>query len=191
MRLCFATNNAHKLQEVQQLVGNKFEVVSLDQLGHHEDIAEDFQTMEENSMQKARFIKDQYGVDCFADDSGLEVHALGGAPGVYSARYAGPQRDSGDNNIKLIGEMSGVVDRSAQFRAVISLVVDKKEIQFEGVVEGKIITEIRGTEGFGYDPLFVPNGYDTTFAEMGSEEKNRISHRGLAVQKLVQHLTTL
>ncbi len=188
MRLCFATNNLHKLYEVQQLVGNSFKILSLSEIGHQGDIPEDFETMDENSMQKAQFIKDQYGIDCFADDSGLEVAALNGAPGVYSARYAGPQRNSRDNNLKLIKEMTGVTDRFARFRAAISLIIDQKAQQFEGIVEGHIIEEMRGSDGFGYDPLFTPKGYDVTFAEMSAEEKNKISHRGLAVQKLVDYL---
>ncbi len=191
MRLCFATSNDHKLSEVQQLIGNQFELVGLKQIGHEGDIPEDFDTMEENSMQKAQYINNLYRIACFADDSGLEVKALEGAPGVYSARYAGPQRSREDNNIRLISEMQGITDRSARFKAVISLIVDQKEVQFEGIVEGHIVNEMRGIEGFGYDPLFIPSGYDITFSEMGSEEKNKISHRGLAVKKLVNYLKDL
>ncbi len=147
--------------------------------------------MEENSMQKACFIKERYGIDCFTDDSGLEVKALNGAPGVYSARYAGPQRNSLDNNTKLLREMESEPHRSARFKSVISLIIGKEEHQFEGIVEGQLVKEPRGTNGFGYDPLFIPNGYDQTFAEMSAEEKNRISHRGLAVKKLVNYLQVI
>lgn len=188
MKLCFATNNEHKLQEVKQLIGDKFDIVGLAEIGHSDDIPEDYQTMEENSMQKARFINNKYGVNCFSDDSGLEVKSLNGNPGVYSARYAGEQRNSLDNNIKLLREMEGFEDRTANFKAVISLIYDNKEYQFEGIVEGRIANEMSGIDGFGYDPLFIPEGYHQTFAEMGAKEKNDISHRGRAVNKLVDHL---
>jgi len=191
MRLCFATNNEHKLAEVQQLFGNKFNIIGLAQIGHQGNIPEDYDTMEQNSMQKARFIKSQYGIDCFADDSGLEVKALNWAPGVYSARYAGIQRSSVDNNARLMQEMLGKTDRAARFKAVISLALGDSEHQFTGIVDGQIIKEMMGTDGFGYDPLFIPNGYSQTFAEMKGEEKNKISHRGLAITKLINHLQGL
>jgi len=191
MRLCFATNNGHKLSEIRQLVGDQFEIVSLNDIGHQGEIPENFETMEENSLQKAEFIKNSYGVDCFADDSGLEVESINGDPGVRSARYAGPQRDSLDNNAKLLQELSGIENRSARFKSVISLVLGNSNIQFEGIVNGQIIEAFRGKEGFGYDPIFVPDGYEITFAEMEMEEKNQISHRGIAVNKLVEYLKTL
>ena len=189
MRLCFATNNLHKLAEVQHLVGDNFELAGLGSIGHQGDIPEDYETMEENSLQKAQFIYKKYNINCFADDSGLEVNALNGNPGVYSARYAGPQRNSIDNNNKVLKNMHGVIERSARFRAVISLILNGDEYQFEGVVNGSIVAEPTGQEGFGYDPIFIPVGSDVTFAQMSAEEKNSISHRGEAIRKLVDFLS--
>lgn len=188
MKLNFATNNKHKLQEVREVLGDSFRVESLQSLGINEDITEDQQTLEGNAMQKARFLYDRTGEDCFADDTGLEVEALNGAPGVYSARYAGESKNSLDNMALLLKNMEGVKNRKARFRTAIALILNGKEYLFEGVVNGVITEQPRGTAGFGYDPLFVPDGYTTTFAEMDSEAKNAISHRGLAVEKLAAFL---
>lgn len=188
MKLNFATNNNHKLQEVREVLGDSFRVESLQSLGINEDIPEDQQTLEGNAMQKARFLYDRTGEDCFADDTGLEVEALNGAPGVYSARYAGESKNSLDNMALLLKNMEGVKNRKARFRTVIALILNGEEYLFEGVVNGVITEQPRGAAGFGYDPLFVPDGYTTTFAEMDSEAKNAISHRGLAVEKLAAFL---
>lgn len=188
MKLNFATNNKHKLQEVREVLGDSFRVESLQSLGINEDIPEDQQTLEGNAMQKARFLYDRTGEDCFADDTGLEVEALNGAPGVYSARYAGESKNSLDNMALLLKNMEGVKNRKARFRTVIALILNGEEYLFEGVVNGVITEQPRGAAGFGYDPLFVPDGYTTTFAEMDSEAKNAISHRGLAVEKLAAFL---
>ncbi len=191
MNLVFTTNNANKLHEVQNLVGSSFVIQSLKEIGFQGDIPETQDTLEGNASQKSQYIKDRYQVDCFADDTGLEVAALNGAPGVYSARYAGEQCSYEDNCNKLLVELKGKPDRSARFRTVISLLLNDKEYFFEGVIEGHIIEEKRGAEGFGYDPIFVPTGYDRTFSEMTLEEKNQISHRALATQKLVAFLQNL
>lgn len=188
MKLYFATNNIHKLKEVQEVVGDSFQIESMRSLGINEDIPEDQQTLEGNALQKARFLYDRTGESCFADDTGLEVDALNGAPGVYSARYAGDAKNSLDNMAQLLKNMSGIQNRKARFRTVIALILDGKEYLFEGIVNGTIAEEPRGTAGFGYDPLFVPDGYSTTFAEMDSEAKNAISHRGRAVEKLAAFL---
>lgn len=188
MKLYFATNNIHKLKEVQEVVGDSFQIESMRSLGINEDIPEDQQTLEGNALQKARFLYDRTGESCFADDTGLEVDALNGAPGVYSARYAGEAKNSLDNMALLLKNMSGKQNRKARFRTVIALILDGKEYLFEGIVNGTIAEEPRGTAGFGYDPLFVPDGYSTTFAEMDSEAKNAISHRGRAVEKLAAFL---
>ena len=188
MKLYFATNNIHKLKEVQEVVGDSFQIESMRSLGINEDIPEDQQTLEGNALQKARFLYDRTGESCFADDTGLEVDALNGAPGVYSARYAGEAKNSLDNMAQLLKNMSGIQNRKARFRTVIALILNGKEYLFEGIVNGTIAEEPRGTAGFGYDPLFVPDGYSTTFAEMDSEAKNAISHRGRAVEKLAAFL---
>ncbi len=188
MKLYFATNNIYKLKEVQEVVGDSFQIESMRSLGINEDIPEDQQTLEGNALQKARFLYDRTGESCFADDTGLEVDALNGAPGVYSARYAGEAKNSLDNMALLLKNMSGIQNRKARFRTVIALILDGKEYLFEGIVNGTITEEPRGTAGFGYDPLFVPDGYSTTFAEMDSEAKNAISHRGRAVEKLAAFL---
>ena len=188
MKLYFATNNIHKLKEVQEVVGDSFQIESMRSLGINEDIPEDQQTLEGNALQKARFLYDRTGESCFADDTGLEVDALNGAPGVYSARYAGEAKNSLDNMTLLLKNMSGIQHRKARFRTVIALIQNGKEYLFEGIVNGTIAEEPRGTAGFGYDPLFVPDGYSTTFAEMDSEAKNAISHRGRAVEKLAAFL---
>lgn len=188
MKLYFATNNIHKLKEVQEVVGDSFQIESMRSLGINEDIPEDQQTLEGNALQKARFLYDRTGESCFADDTGLEVDALNGAPGVYSARYAGEAKNSLDNMTLLLKNMSGIQHRKARFRTVIALILNGKEYLFEGIVNGTIAEEPRGKAGFGYDPLFVPDGYSTTFAEMDSEAKNAISHRGRAVEKLAAFL---
>ena len=186
--LVFATNNLHKLEEVRDILGGSFRIASLKEIGCTDDIPETADTLEGNALQKARYVKDKFGYDCFADDTGLEVEALGGAPGVFSARYAGPGHDSEANMQKLLKELEGKTNRQAQFRTVVALLLEGREYTFEGIVRGTILTERRGTAGFGYDPVFVPEGYAETFAEMGSEEKNRISHRARAVQKLADFL---
>ena len=182
--LVFATNNAHKLEEVRAILGNDFQIASLKEIGCYDDIPETADTLEGNAMQKAQYIKEKFGMDCFADDTGLEVEALNNAPGVFSARYAGPGHDSEANMKKLLHEMEGKENRKARFRTVIALLLDGKEYTFEGIVKGNIIEEKRGGSGFGYDPIFVPEGYDLTFAELGNDIKNKISHRAEAVKKL-------
>lgn len=186
--LVFATNNLHKLEEVRDILGGSFRIASLKEIGCTDDIPETADTLEGNALQKARYVKEKFGYDCFADDTGLEVKALGGAPGIFSARYAGPGHDSEANMRKLLKELEGKTNRQAQFRTVIALLLDGQEYTFDGIVRGEILTERRGTAGFGYDPVFVPEGYMETFAEMGSEEKNRISHRARAVKKLADFL---
>lgn len=188
MNLCFATNNKHKLEEIQALVGSQFRIVSLEDIGCKEELAEDCDTLEGNSLQKAEYVFKKYGVPCFADDSGLEVEALGGAPGVYSARYAGPQRSHDDNMTLLIRNLKGTANRNAQFRAVITLLSKQGQEQFEGTLKGTIQLTRKGSGGFGYDPIFIPVGFSKTLAEMSMEEKNKISHRAIAVQKLVEFL---
>ncbi len=187
-KIVFATNNQHKLQEVRAIVGQYFDVLSLRDIECNEEIPENGTTFEENALMKAHYIKDNYGYDCFADDSGLEVVALNNAPGVYSARYAGEPSDSQRNIEKLMREMQDKKERSARFRTSIALLLDGEEKLFDGCIEGDIINVLRGCNGFGYDPLFVPRGYDITFAEMSSEEKNKISHRAIATQKLIEYL---
>lgn len=184
MKLVFATNNRHKLEEVQQITSGITEIVSLADINCQDDIAETADTLEGNALLKARYVKEKFGFDCFADDTGLEVEALDNAPGVYSARYAGPGHDAEANMQKLLQAMKGKVNRKARFRTVIALILDGKEYLFEGVVNGSISEEKRGTSGFGYDPVFVPESYTQSFAEMGNEIKNTISHRAEAVKKL-------
>ncbi|GAA4844838.1 non-canonical purine NTP diphosphatase [Algivirga pacifica] len=186
--ICFATNNANKLKEIRKQLDGFYEVVGLDAIGCTEDIPETEPTIEGNSQLKASYIWERYKVSCFADDTGLEVTALNGEPGVLSARYAGPQKDSEDNMSLLLKNLEGKEDRSARFKTVITLVLDGKFHQFEGIAEGDIITEKTGDEGFGYDPIFQPKGYDKTFAQISMEEKNKISHRGKAVDKLIDFL---
>lgn len=189
MKLVFATNNAHKLEEIRAMLGSDMEVLSLSDIDCHDDIPETADTLEGNALIKARWVKERYGFDCFADDTGLEVTALGGAPGVHTARYAYPDRhDPEANTQKLLSELDGATDRSAQFRTAIALILDGEEHLFEGVVKGFISTEKRGTEGFGYDPVFMPEDLGRTFAELGTEVKNRISHRARAVAQLVGFL---
>ena len=188
-KLVFATNNAHKLEEVAANLGDKVELLSLNDIDCHTDIPETAETLEGNALLKSSFIYRNYQLDCFADDTGLEVEALNGAPGVYSARYAeGEGHDAQTNMRKLLHELEGKENRKAQFRTAISLILDGKEYLFEGVIKGEIIKEKRGDSGFGYDPIFKPEGYEQTFAELGNETKNKISHRALAVQKLCEFL---
>lgn len=198
MKIVFATNNQHKLQEIREILGDQFEILSLADIGCHEDIPETGNTLEANAHQKAEYVFDHYHIDCFADDTGLEVDALEGAPGVHSARYAeGTDHNSEANMAKLLRELGDNDNRKARFRTVISLIqmeggnpVCSREYQFEGVVEGRIDREKHGSEGFGYDPVFIPEGYDKSFAELGEEIKNQISHRARAVKKLAEWLKT-
>ncbi len=187
-KIVFATNNTHKLQELQQIISEHFDLLSLKEIGCEEEIPETAETIEENSMQKAEYVYDKYKIDCFADDTGLEIEALNGRPGVYSARYAGEEKNMEKNIDKILNELKGKKNRSARFKTVISLIYEGKKYQFEGIVNGKIIEEKRGVGGFGYDPVFMPQGYNITFAEMPADVKNKISHRGKAVQKLVEFL---
>ena len=188
-KLVFATNNAHKLEEVAAILGDQVKLLSLNDIGCQTDIPETAETLEGNALLKSSYIYKNYHLDCFADDTGLEVEALNGAPGVYSARYAGGEgHDAQANMIKLLHELDGKENRKAQFRTAISLILDGKEYLFEGVIKGEIIKEKRGDSGFGYDPVFMPEGHDRTFAELGNDIKNQISHRALAVQKLCEFL---
>ena len=188
MKIVFATNNAHKLDEVRQVVGEKFEIVSLRECGIVEDIPENEPTLEGNALAKARYIYERTGFNCFADDTGLEVDALGGEPGVRSARYATDGHDDEANKRLLLERLQGEENRAAQFRTAVALILGGKEYLFEGIVRGDIATEQHGEGGFGYDPLFFPEGGDLTFAQMSSKEKNAISHRGRAVRKLAEFL---
>ena len=199
MKIVFATNNQHKLDEIRQILGSKFEVFSLNDIGCHEEIPEDHDTLQENALQKAEYIAEKYGYDCFADDTGLEVDALGGEPGVHSARYAAidgdgsESHDSEANMRKLLRKLGNNNNRKARFRTVIALLEtdgngNRAEKSFEGIVEGRIAHEKSGEEGFGYDPIFVPDGYDQSFAELGADIKNTISHRARAVAKLAEYL---
>lgn len=188
MKIVFATNNAHKLAEVRAVLGEGFELVTLREVGITEDIPETGATLEENASQKARYVYERTGLDCFADDTGLEVEALNGAPGVRSARYATDGHDFAANNRKLLDELQGEDNRRARFRTVISLIRGGEEQRVEGIVRGSIALLEAGCGGFGYDPLFIPEGYDVTFAEMSANEKNSISHRGRAVAELVKVL---
>ena len=199
MKIVFATNNKNKLSEIREILGSGFEVMSLAEIGCHEDIPETGETLLDNAIQKARYVFEKYGYDCFADDTGLEVDALGGEPGVHSARYAeGTDHDSNANMDKLLGKLGDETHRTARFRTVIALLQKQPSAEgaregsvlhiFEGKVEGSIINEKRGAEGFGYDPIFMPEGYDKTFAELGLDIKNQISHRARAVKKLADYL---
>ena len=183
-KLVVATNNAHKLEEIAAILGDEMELLSLKDIQCFADIPETADTLEGNACQKAMYIYENYGMDCFADDTGLEVEALNGVPGVYSARYAGDGHDSEANMQKLLHELEGKENRKAQFRTAICLIQEGKEYLFEGIVKGEIIGEKRGGAGFGYDPIFVPEGYEQTFAELGNDIKNTISHRARAVEKL-------
>jgi XTP/dITP diphosphohydrolase len=194
MKIVFATNNKNKLREIREIVGDKFEILSLANINCDVDIPETGATLEENAMQKARYVWDNYHMNVFADDTGLEVEALGGEPGVHSARYAeGTDHDSNANMAKLLRRLDKNNNRKAQFRTVIALIMNEGQtiVEFEGKVEGHIATEKHGTEGFGYDPIFVPEGYDKSFAQLGEEIKNGISHRARAVKKLAEYLANL
>ena len=187
-KLVVATNNVHKLEEIAAILGNEMELLSLKDIQCNVDIPETANTLEGNARQKAMYIYENYGMDCFADDTGLEVEALDGAPGVFSARYAGDGHDSEANMQKLLAELDGKENRKAQFRTAICLIMHGKEYLFEGIVKGIIIKEKRGNTGFGYDPIFVPEGHSLTFAELGNDIKNTISHRARALEKLCQFL---
>lgn len=188
MKICFATNNKKKIEEVKAALGPEFELVSLEEIGCFEELPETGDTLDHNAFQKARYVKAHFGVDCFADDTGLEVEALDGAPGVYSGRFAGEPRSDERNIDLLLEKMKGITNRKARFRTVIALILDGKEYQFEGVAEGEILNERVGEKGFGYDPVFKPTGFDKTFAQLSLEEKNEISHRGKAVKALIEFL---
>lgn len=192
MKLVFATNNKHKLDEVRKITSHHpVEIVSLAEINCFDDIPETADTLEGNALQKAHYIQEKFGLNCFADDTGLEVEALNNAPGVYSARYAGPGHDSEANMKKLLHEMEGKENRKARFRTVIALVWNGKTYTFDGIVNGTITTTKRGENGFGYDPIFIPEGYEQTFAELGNDIKNQISHRAKAVEKLDEFFTQL
>ncbi len=187
-KLIFATNNQHKLKEVNSMLYGIVEVVGLEAIGCFDDIPETADTLEGNALQKAEYIQSRFHHDCFADDTGLEVEALDGRPGVYSARYAGEPSDSNKNIDKLLNQLEGKSNRKARFRTVISLIINNKKYSFEGIVYGTITHHRHGEEGFGYDPIFIPDGYNTTFSQMSETEKNSISHRGRAVSKLVDFI---
>lgn len=191
IELVFATNNKNKLEEIKRVVGNNFKILSLSDIGCDVDIPETAETLEGNASLKSQYVFQKYGKNCFADDTGLEIEALDGKPGVYSARYGGPGHNHEKNMDKVLAKLNGVTNRKARFRTVISLILDGKETLFEGIVEGNILAERHGSKGFGYDPIFQPEDYDISFAEMDLDKKNKISHRGRAVQKLVKYLNTL
>jgi len=188
MNIVFATNNKHKLEEVQHLLNKKIRLLSLSDIGCLDEIPEDYETLKENALQKASYVFQKYSVNCFADDTGLEIDALNGEPGVYSARYAGEAKSFDDNMNKVLSKMIGIKERTARFKTVIALILDGVEYFFEGAIEGEILTEKYGDEGFGYDPIFKPMGYNQSFAQMPLEQKNKISHRALASQKLADFL---
>lgn len=187
-KLVFATNNLHKLEEVATILGDNIELLSLKDIHCDVDIPETADTLEGNALLKSEYVYNNYGLDAFADDTGLEIEALNNEPGVYSARYAGEDKSSQANMLKVLDKLQGVENRKAQFRTVISLLLDGKPYLFEGIIQGKIIEEKRGEAGFGYDPIFMPDGFDKTFAELGNEIKNKISHRAIAVNKLCEFL---
>ena len=189
--IVFATSNANKVREVSALLDGNIEIVSLEDIGCTEEIPETQPTIEGNALQKARYVRDNYKIDCFAEDTGLEIMALNGEPGVYSARYAGEDKDSEANMTKVLTKLEGKSDRTAQFKTVVALTLNEKEYTFEGICKGHIATAKSGHQGFGYDPIFIPEGYDVSFAEMSAEDKNRISHRGKAIDKLKDFLNSL
>ncbi len=189
MKICFATNNKNKVAEISALLPNEFEVLSLGEVGCAEELPENQMTLAGNSLEKAQYLYDNYKINCFADDTGLEVEALDGAPGVYSARFAGEQRNSEDNMLLLLEKLANKKNRKAQFRTVITLIVDGKIKQFEGVAKGQISKGKSGEKGFGYDPIFIPEGFSKSFAEMSSAEKNNVSHRAKAIKKLIQYFS--
>lgn len=190
MQLVFATNNLNKLKEVKALIPDHIKLLSLEDIGCFEDIPETQNTIEGNAIQKATYVKEIYGYDCFADDTGLEVKALNGAPGVYSARFAGEQRNSEDNTNKLLNSLQEETDRTAQFKTVIALIINNKTHTFTGICEGEITKTRSGNKGFGYDPVFKPNGYQQTFSEMDLALKNTIGHRGKAISSLIDYLNS-
>ncbi len=191
MKLIFATNNNHKLHEINEIIPSSISILSLNDCNIIEDIPETGDTLNDNALQKARFIYSKTQTNCFADDTGLEIEALNMEPGVYSARYAGPERDSVKNMLKVLFSLQNNNNRKAQFRTVIALIVDNNEYLFEGIVKGEIAFEPKGFNGFGYDPIFIPYGYSKSFSELDSSIKNKISHRALAVKKLIDHLNSL
>jgi len=191
MQLVIATNNKNKIKEIKHLLKDSIELLSLPDIKCIEEIPETSDTIAGNALQKAKYVFDNYGYNCFADDTGLEIESLNGAPGIYSARYAGEQKLADDNMDKVLKELDNSPNRKAQFKTVIALLIDGKEFLFEGIVTGSITETKSGSEGFGYDPIFKPDGYSTTFSEMSINEKNKISHRGKAVRKLIDHLSSL
>jgi XTP/dITP diphosphohydrolase len=191
MKIVFATNNPHKIKEISAMLDHSFEIISLKDIGCTEDIPETQPTLEGNALQKARHVKENYGPDCFSEDTGLEIEALGGEPGVITARYAGPERDPDANMDLVLQKLADNTNRKAQFRTVIALILNGEEHLFEGIVTGRIAQEKRGAGGFGYDPIFIPDGYDQTFAELSAEIKNDISHRARATRRLVDFLKEL
>ncbi|MFT7611316.1 MAG: XTP/dITP diphosphohydrolase [Parvicellaceae bacterium] len=188
LKLVFATNNKNKIKEIQNALNGIVEILSLKDIGFEGDIPEDFETLKENALQKAHYIADRFNVNCFADDTGLEIDALNGAPGVYSARYAGEDCVAENNMAKVLANLKGEKNRRAKFRTVVALVLDNEDYTFEGVAKGEILNENTGSEGFGYDPIFKPEGFEESFAQMSIDQKNAISHRGAAVRKLVEYL---
>ena len=188
--IVFATNNLHKLEEVRAIVSGDINIVSLSEIGCHDDIPETADTLEGNALQKAKYVKEHFGYDCFADDTGLEVEALNGEPGVRSARYAGDAHDSNANIDKLLSALDGQQNRKARFRTVIALIMNGEEEYFEGIINGVIIKDRRGNTGFGYDPVFIPDGYSETFAELGADIKNKISHRAIATRKFAERIAS-
>jgi len=191
MKIVFATNNPNKLKEIQSLIPKEIEIISLKEIGCNEDIPETGDTLKANAFQKAQYIKDNFNYDCFADDTGLEIDELNGDPGVYSARYAGPERNASANMNKILNKLKGKKNRKAQFRTAIALILKGEEHLFEGKVEGYISKEKQGNEGFGYDPIFIPENNTRSFAQMSMQEKGAISHRGIAVKKLVTYLNNI
>jgi XTP/dITP diphosphohydrolase len=189
-KIVFATNNPNKIFEVQNLLGTDYILLSPDKIGCHEDIPETQPTLEGNALEKVRYIFQKYNINCFADDTGLEIEALNGKPGVLSARYAGPSKDPLKNMKKVLKELRGISNRKARFRTIIALILDGKEYCFEGIINGSILDSAHGDKGFGYDPIFKPTGFNFTFAEMNIEDKNKISHRAIAINKLVSFLKT-
>lgn len=189
--IVFATANPNKIREVLALLDEGVRIVSLKDIGCEEDIPETQPTIEGNALQKARYVKDNYKIDCFAEDTGLEINALGGEPGVYSARYAGEAKDSEANMAKVLAKLEGKTDRTAQFKTIVALTLNNEEFTFEGICKGQIATSKSGAGGFGYDPIFIPDGYNISFAEMAASEKNKISHRGKAIHKLKTFLNQL
>lgn len=191
MKLVFASNNLNKIAEIKQMLPKEIELLSLEDIGCTEDIPETANTIEGNAILKANYITEKYGFSCFADDTGLEVDALNGEPGVFSARYAGEQKNANDNMNKLLESLKNKSNRKAQFKTIIALNINEKQFLFEGIIKGDIISEKRGTKGFGYDPIFVPEGFTSTFAEMEMSEKAKLSHRGIATRKLISFLEAL